>query len=107
MRSQASDDQGRNGTSPSTVLYDAAARITTYTYRVEEKAAPPPVQIQHDRKRRRLRVVGRDGKTAEFADRPTRFLVMARDPRTKELRPVMMRGEPVVYYLCPEVEGGG
>jgi hypothetical protein len=28
---------------------------------------------------------------------------MARDPRTKGLKTVMLRGKPVVYYLCPEL----
>jgi hypothetical protein len=106
MSTEASRGQDRRGFPAPTVLYDAASRITTYTYYVSAEPGPPPVEIQHDRKRHRLRIVGRDGQTAEFADRPTRFLVMARDPRTKELKPVMMRGEPVVYYLCPEVASG-
>jgi hypothetical protein len=106
MSSEASPGPDRNRISPPTVLYDAKAGITTYTYHYRVESAPPPVEIQHDRKRRRLRIVGPTGQTAEFADRPTRFLVMARDPRTNELKPVLMRGEPVVYYLCPEVEGG-
>jgi hypothetical protein len=85
------------------VLYDAKAGITTYTYHYRGEPGPPPVEIQYDRKRRRLRIVGRDGQAAEFADRPTRYLLMARDPKTNELRPVMMGGEPMIYYLCREV----
>jgi hypothetical protein len=103
MSLQASDAQTPGGIAPPTVLYDAVARITTYTYYFPAEPQPPQVEVQHDRKRRRLRIMGRDGQTAEFADRPTRFLVMARDPRNGELKPVMMRGEPVIYYLCPEV----
>jgi hypothetical protein len=107
MSLQASDGQARNGIAQPTVLYDAVARITTYTYPCEPRQAPPAVRVEHDRKRRRLRIIGRDGQTAEFADRPTRFLVLARDPSRNELRPVVMRGEPVVYYLCPEAGTAG
>jgi hypothetical protein len=28
---------------------------------------------------------------------------MAPDRRTKALQPVLVRGEPLYYYLCPEV----
>jgi hypothetical protein len=105
MSSEASPGPNRNGNPPPAVLYDARERITTITYTRPPGAepGPPPVEIQYDRKRRRLRIAGQDGQTAEFADRPTRYLLMAPDPKTKELRPVMMGGEPVIYCLCPEI----
>jgi hypothetical protein len=61
------------------------------------------VELRHDRRRHRLRITDKDGRTAEFDDRAVRFLVMAPDRRTKALQPVLVRGEPLYYYLCPEV----
>ena len=49
-----------------------------------------------------FRVAEPDGKTAVFRDEPVRFLVVARDPQTGEMMPVMKRGEPEYLYLCRE-----
>src|SRR5208337_4566199 len=43
----------------------------------------PKVEITRDPTRRVIKVTGRDGNAAEFEDRPTRFLVMDRNPATK------------------------
>jgi hypothetical protein len=94
----------RNG--PSTGWYEAAGRTTTVTFSCPAPPAPP-IQLQHDRKNHRLKVTTPDGRTAQFDDRPVRFLVMARDPRTKALQPVIVRGEPLYYYLSPEVVASG
>jgi hypothetical protein len=65
---------------------------------------PPTMRVEHDLKRCRLRIVGPTGPSAEFADPGAPgFLVMARDPRSGQPKPLLMRGEPVTYYLCPEV----
>ena len=86
-------------------FYDTSVRVTTLTYpRPAEPALPPPLfQFEHDRRKRRFRITGPDGQTAEFQDKAMRFLVMARDPKTKKLHPVLVRGEPLYYYLSPEV----
>ncbi len=64
----------------------------------------PKVEITRDPARRVIKVTGRDGKTALFEDKPTRFLVMDRNPVTKALEPVIIHGEPLYYYLAREVE---
>ncbi len=83
--------------------YDAGPHITTITYAPAAEPAPPPFQFKHDRRKHRFRITGPDGQTAQFKDRPARFLVMARDPKTRTLKPVVARGEPLYYYLSPEV----
>ncbi len=105
MSTDAARTQDRNRLRPPTVLYDAGGRITTFVYSrpAEPEPAQPPVQLQHDRKNHRLKITTPDGRTAQFADRPVRFLVMARNPKTKALQPVLVRGEPLYYYLSPEV----
>ena len=40
-----------------------------------------------------------------FDDRPSRFLLMDRDPKTKKVKPVMEWGNPVYYYLASEAGG--
>ncbi len=65
----------------------------------------PKVEITRDPARRVIKVTGRDGKTALFEDKPTRFLVMDRNPVTKALEPVIIHGEPLYYYLAREVDG--
>ncbi len=65
----------------------------------------PNVEITRDPARRVIKVTGSDGKTALFEDKPVRFLVMDRNPVTKALEPVIIRGEPLYYYLAREVGG--
>jgi hypothetical protein len=98
-----SDRGSRNG--PATGWYDFAGRTTTVTYSRPEQpeAAPPPVQLQHDRKNHKLKIKTPHGRTAQLDDQPVRFLVMARDPKPKALQPVLVRGEPLYYYLSAEV----
>ena len=66
----------------------------------------PNVGITRDPARRVIKITGRDGKSALFEDKPTRFLVMDRNPLTKALEPVIISGEPLYYYLAREVGGG-
>jgi hypothetical protein len=93
--------------------YESAGRTTMVTYSWPEQpvAAPAPgrpaVQLGHDRKKHRLKITTPDGRTAQFEDRPERFLVMARDPKTNTLQPVIVRGEPLYYYLSREVVASG
>ncbi len=54
-----------------------------------------------------IQVTQEGGETAEFDDRPARFLVMDRNPVTKALEPVIIRGEPLYYYLAREIGGRG
>ena len=61
------------------------------------------IKVQHDRKNHRLKITTAEGQTAQFDDRPIRFLVMVPDQKTKALQPVIMSGEPLYYYLSPEV----
>ncbi len=65
----------------------------------------PKVDVAYDRSRHVIQTTQEGGKTAEFEDRPARFLVMDRNPVTKALEPVLIRGEPLYYYLAREVGG--
>ncbi len=78
-------------------------QVATITYSCPAQPAPP-FQFEHDRRKHRFRIIGPDGRTAQFNHRPVRFLVMARDPKTKTLKPVVARGEPLYYSLSPEVQ---
>jgi hypothetical protein len=79
-------------------VYDAKPPVTTVTYsRPPEPEPATAVELRQDRRRLRLRITERDGCTAEFDDRPVRFLIMAADPRTKALQPVLVRGGPLYY----------
>ncbi len=67
---------------------------------------PPPepkVDLTYDRSRHVIRIREPNGKTAEFDDRPVRFLVMDRNPVTKALEPVIIHGQPLYYYLAREI----
>jgi hypothetical protein len=65
----------------------------------------PKVEITRDPARHVIKITGRDGKTALFEDKPTRYLVMDRNPETKALEPVIISGQPLYYYLAREVGG--
>jgi hypothetical protein len=69
----------------------------------------PKVEVAYDRSRHVIQITEPGGKTAEFDDRPVRYLLMVRDPKTKALKPVIEWGKPVCYYLAPEkwAVGGG
>lgn len=88
--------------------YDFGGTVTTFTYDLsgrllstEGPTAPRP-SWEHDESGRVFRVNGPDGKVVEFHDRALRFLVVAPDPQTGVLSPVLSRGEPKVIYLCRE-----
>jgi hypothetical protein len=66
----------------------------------------PKVEVAYDRSRHVIQITEPGGETAEFDDRPVRFLVMDRNLVTKALEPVIIRGEPLYYYLAREVGGG-
>jgi hypothetical protein len=102
MSSRISLVNGRRADRPPVALYDVKGAVTTITYSCPPQP-PPAVELRHDRRRHRLRITERDGRTAEFDDRAVRFLVMVPDRRTKALQPFLVRGEPLYYYLCPEV----
>jgi hypothetical protein len=70
--------------------------------RGESKSATPK-EVSYDRSRHVIRITEQNGKTAEFDDRPERFLLMIRSPVTKALEPVIDFGKPVYYYLAREV----
>jgi hypothetical protein len=91
MSSRIALVNGRLTDRPPVALYDVKCAVTTITYSCPPEPAPT-VELRHDRRRHRLRTTGRDGRTAEFDDRPVRFLVVAPDPRTEALQPVLVRG---------------
>ncbi len=65
----------------------------------------PKAEVNYDRSRHIIQIAQEGGETAEFEDRPARFLFMDREPETKKVKPVMEWGDPVYYYLAREVEG--
>jgi hypothetical protein len=70
-----------------------------------EADGEPKVEVAYDRSRHVIQITEPGGETAEFDDRPMRFLLMDRDPKTKKVKPVMERGKPVYYYLASEAGG--
>jgi hypothetical protein len=70
-----------------------------------EADGEPTVEVAYDRSRHVIQITEPGGETAEFDDRPARFLFMHRDPKTKKVKPVMERGNPVYYYLAREAGG--
>jgi hypothetical protein len=99
-------------------------RITTYTYSMDGRligvtddtgggeqpadASNPPwlppssFTFRHDPEKRVLLLSGPDGKTEVFRDNPTRYLSVAPDPETGEMKPVMKYGRPTYLWLCRE-----
>jgi hypothetical protein len=66
----------------------------------------PKLEVAYDRSRHVIQITQEGGETAEFEDRPARFLLMDRDPETGKMKPAMEWGCPVFYHLTREVEGG-
>ena len=66
------------------------------------RPAEPKFELAYDRSHHIIRITEPGGKTAEFDDRPTRFLVMTRNPGTRAPEPVIFGGEPLYYYLARE-----
>ena len=92
-------------------VYDGSGVVTSVSELRREGAKlvevqPPPdpkADLTYDRSRHVIRIKEKNGKTAEFDDRPVRFLVMDRNPVTKALEPVIIHGQPLYYYLAREI----
>ncbi len=99
------------GTNVTTYVYNGHGELISVSdarrklARVVEVEPEPKVDVTYDRARHVIQIKVPGGKTAEFEDRPMRFLVMDRNPVTKALEPVIIRGEPLYYYLAREVGG--
>jgi hypothetical protein len=82
--------------------------VTTYQYDPEgrlvsvEAPTPPGSKWEHDEAKRLFRITEVDGNTIDFHGRAVRFLVVAPDPRTGKLEPVISWGVPRIMYLCRE-----
>ena len=86
-----------------TIVYDGkGVSIPEGDPRGQRDCPKPKFEVDYDRSRHVVRITGPDGKTAEFDDRPERFLVMARNPKTRALEAVFVDGEPFYYYLARE-----
>ncbi len=83
---------------------EAPATLARLAELEAELKRKPRVEITRDPARGVIKITGRDGKTAVFEDRPTRYLVMDRNPVTKALEPVIIHGEPLYYYLAREID---
>jgi len=64
----------------------------------------PKVDVSFDRSRHIIQIAQEGGESAEFDDRPARFLFMEHDSETGKTKPAMEWGCPVYYYLAREAE---
>jgi len=64
----------------------------------------PKVEVSYDRSRHIIRIAQEVGETADFDDRPARFLFMEHDSETGKTKPAMEWGSPVYYHLAREAE---
>jgi hypothetical protein len=94
--SDTGDDRPRSGVVV-TYVYDAIGQLVSV-----EGPTPPGSSCEHDEAKRVFRVSEPNGKVTEFHDRAMRFLVVAPDPQTGKLEPVVSWGVPRVMYLCRE-----
>ncbi len=81
---------------------EGVARRRTRSFGAE---GAPKLEVDYDRSRHVIKITQEGEKPAEFDDRPARFLLMDRDPKTKKVKPVMEWGNPVYYYLASEAGG--
>jgi hypothetical protein len=83
-----------------TAIEDAAGRREVA---LDPTARPPPSSaMAHDLERRIFVVTGPDGKTDVYRDNPTRYLSVAPDPETGEMKPIIKHGKPTYFWLCRE-----
>ena len=61
----------------------------------------PKLEVAYDPSRHLIQISQEGEDTAEFDDRPARFLCMDRDPTKGKIAPVLERGSPV-YTTWPE-----
>jgi hypothetical protein len=90
----------RRAEEPCLISADPLDGIVTYQYSTSER--PPRFEVEHDRKRRLIRILDSKGPTRVFRDRPVQYLVVTRDPDTGESTPVFRFAEPEYLCLCPE-----
>jgi hypothetical protein len=78
--------------------------VTTFTYDRSRPSArdEPKWTVEHDPKKGVFRLTDPDGVTAVFRNKALRYLVLNPDPETGELAPVVLRGQPLFWYLCLE-----
>jgi hypothetical protein len=66
---------------------------------------PPPTSsftLALDLEKQVFLLTDPDGKTEFFRDNPTRYLSVASDPQTGEMKPVMTHGRPTYLWVCRE-----
>ena len=96
-----------------TYTYDRSDRLVDITTSAGPASTPEwldatePVQetpfvFEHDAQKGIFRLTWADGKVEVFRDKPARHLVVAPDPETGEMKPVVKRGRPTYLYLCRE-----
>ena len=100
QRCAAEDQAGR--APPIETDRHAGTPTVTYCYEYEVRTPDPQWRAAHDRARGVFRLTGPEGQTQCFRDRPLRYLVVAPDPETGELRPEIRDGRPRILCLCRE-----
>ena len=87
--------------------------VTTYEYDPEgrlvsvEAPTPPGSKLDRDEAKRLFLITQPDGKTIEFHDRAVRSLVIAPDPQTSKLEPVIPWGVPRISGFKRSDPGNG
>ena len=93
----------REGRAPTIETHRRGGTTTvTYSYEYEVGTPDPEWLVNHDRAQGVFRLTGPEGQTECFRDRPLRYLVVAPDPETGELRPEIRDGRPRILCLCRE-----
>jgi hypothetical protein len=90
---------------PLTAMVDATGGTEQTGDRPDPILPPPPSSsfaLAHDPEKRVFLLTGPDGKTEVFRDNPTRYLSVAPDHQTGEMKPVMKYGKPTYLWLCRE-----
>ncbi len=62
----------------------------------------PELEVAYDRSRHVIQINQEGEETAEFDDRPARFLFMDRNPCAGKIAPALENGRPVYYYLAAD-----
>jgi len=84
-------------------ITDAAGRGELPADSADPTSPPPPsFTLAHDLEKRFFLLTGPDSRTEVFRDNPTRYLSVAPDPQTGEMKPFMKHGRPTYLWLCRE-----
>lgn len=85
------------------IVYEPDKGVTTYTFVFDP--GPDGGELEHLEEQGPFAITRPDGQTESFADSPTRYPAIARDPAIGRFAPMMRRRRPVLPGLCREERG--